>query len=92
MGHKVEKLGDLIPVIEHAKSLLPPLPKEDVWLPYLGETLDAGAATLFAFEAIEGIRFAKGEPDQRCAGEVLGHPAGGRPYAWLRRDSGRRQE
>ena len=61
MGHKVEKLGDLEPVIAHAKSLLPPLPEQRLWLPYLGETLDAGFATLFAFETIEGIRFAKGE-------------------------------
>ena len=25
-----------------------------MWLPYLGETLDSGVATLFAEEAIEG--------------------------------------
>ncbi|UCG84256.1 MAG: CO dehydrogenase/CO-methylating acetyl-CoA synthase complex subunit beta, partial [Dehalococcoidia bacterium] len=73
LGHKVEKLGDLIPVIEHSKSLLPPVPREDVWLPYLGETLDAGAATLFAFEAIQGIRFAKGDqPEKRNGFEYNG--------------------
>jgi len=68
MGHKVETLGDLPPVIEYAKSLLPPVPGENLWLPYLGETLDAGAATLFAFEAIEGIRFAKGEQPEKKNG------------------------
>ncbi len=73
LGHKVEKIGDLIPVLEHAKSLLPPLPRENLWLPYLGETLDAGAATLFAFETIEGIRFAKGEqPEKRNGFEFNG--------------------
>lgn len=68
LGHKVEKLGDLVPVVEHAKSLLPPLPRENLWLPYLGETLDAGAATLFAFETIEGVRFAKGEQPEKLDG------------------------
>jgi len=73
LGHKVEKLGDLVPVIDHAKSLLPPLPRENLWLPYLGETLDAGAATLFAFETIEGVRFAKGEqPEKRDGFEYNG--------------------
>lgn len=60
-GHKVEKLGDLAWPLEHARSLLAPVPREDLWLPYLGETADAGVATLFAEEIIEGIRFAKGE-------------------------------
>jgi acetyl-CoA synthase len=60
-GHKVEKLGDMTWPLEHAKSLLPPVPSENLWLPYLGETLDAGVATLFAEEIVEGIRFAKGE-------------------------------
>lgn len=60
-GHKVEKLGDLVQALEYARGLLPPVPSENLWLPYLGETLDAGVATLFAEEIIEGIRFAKGE-------------------------------
>ena len=65
-GYKVEKIGDLVWPLEHAKSLLAPVPKEDLWLPYLGETLDAGVATLFAEEIIEGIRFAQGkQPEMR---------------------------
>ena len=73
MGNKVQTLGDLVPVVEHAKSLLPPVPSEDLWLPYLGETLDAGAATLFAFETIQGVRFAKGEqPEKRNGFEYNG--------------------
>ncbi len=61
LGHKVEKIGDLAVPLEYAKSILPPEPSEHLWLPYLGETLDSGMATLYAFETIEGIRFAKGE-------------------------------
>ena len=73
LGRKVETIGDLPPVIEHAKSLVPPVPRQDLWLPYLGETLDAGAATLFAFEAMEGVRFAKGEqPEKRNGFEYNG--------------------
>ena len=44
LGIKVQKLGELKPVVEYAKGLLPPVPSENMWLPYLGETLDAGAA------------------------------------------------
>ena len=60
-GHEVTKIGDLAVPLEHAKSLTPPVPRENLWLPYLGETLDAGMATLFAEEIIMGIRYAKGE-------------------------------
>lgn len=60
-GHKVEKLSDLEYPLKLARELLPPVPSENLWLPYLGETLDAGVATLFAEEVIEGIRFALGE-------------------------------
>ena len=63
-GQKVEKLGDLPAVIERAKSLLHPIPGDKMWLPYLGETLDSGIATLFAEEAIEGVRFARGTEPQ----------------------------
>ncbi len=37
--------------------LLPAVPSEKVWLPYLGDTLDAGMATLFAFEIIEACKY-----------------------------------
>jgi len=74
MGHKVEKLADLAPVLEHAKGLLPPTPGENLWMPYLGETLDAGAATLYAFEAIQGIRFAKGEQPEKKNGFEFNGP------------------
>lgn len=56
-GLKVDKLGDLKPVLDRSKTLLPPVPAEDVWVPYLGHTLDAGMATLFADEIIESLKY-----------------------------------
>jgi acetyl-CoA synthase len=65
-GHKVEKLGDMTWPLEHARSLLPPVPGGNLWLPYLGETADAGVATLFAEEIIKGIEFVEGkQPEVR---------------------------
>ena len=64
-GRQVTKLGDLVPVIEDAKKLLHPVPGTKLWLPYLGETLDCGVATLLAEEAIEGVRFARGVEPQK---------------------------
>ncbi len=61
LDHKVETLGDLEFSLAHAKKLLHPLPDDNLWVPYLGETLDSGQATLLAAEAIEGVRFAYGE-------------------------------
>ncbi len=59
-GKKVEKLGDGEKVINKAKELLPPVPGEKLWLPYLGNTLDAGVATLWAEEIIEAIKYIDG--------------------------------
>jgi acetyl-CoA synthase len=44
-------------IIDEAKSLLPARPADDVWLPYLGNTLDAGVAALFACEVIEACKY-----------------------------------
>ncbi|MFH0838886.1 MAG: acetyl-CoA decarbonylase/synthase complex subunit alpha/beta [Candidatus Omnitrophota bacterium] len=60
LGIKAAKAGDLIEIIDYAKSLLPPIPSENIWLPYLGPTLDAGMATLFAEEVIEVLKYALG--------------------------------
>jgi acetyl-CoA synthase len=59
-GHKVEVLGDLGHVMRRAKELLPERPSDTVWLPYLGNTLDAGVAALFACEVIEACKYAIG--------------------------------
>jgi acetyl-CoA synthase len=56
-GEAVETLGQLQPVLKHAHELLHPIPSEQKWTPYLGETLDSGMATLLAAETIEAIRF-----------------------------------
>jgi acetyl-CoA synthase len=77
LGREVTKLGDLPPVLEHAKRLLHPLPEDQLWVPYLGETLDSGMATLLAAETIEGIRFAYGQQPEPYPGLQL---AGGTSY------------
>ena len=57
LGRKVERLSDMQAVLEECQRLLSPVPDEKVWLPYLGSTLDAGVATLFAFEIIEACKY-----------------------------------
>ena len=60
LGQKVEKLGDLEESLAEAKKLLRPIPTDDLWLPYLGDTLDAGVATLIAEETIEVLKLVTG--------------------------------
>ena len=55
-GMKVSTLADMRDVLKQAKELLPERPSERVWLPYLGNALDAGVATLFACEIIEACK------------------------------------
>ncbi len=69
LGAKVEILKDALPILEHAKSLLPQLPSEKVWLPYLGDALNAGISTLFCEEIIMALRYLYGqEPQKDCNG------------------------
>lgn len=56
-GTRVSTIGDMKQVLKRAKSLLPQVPDEHVWLPYLGSALDAGMATLFADEIIEALKY-----------------------------------
>ena len=72
-GREITKLGELPPVLEHAKDLLHPIPSAHCWTPYLGETLDSGMATLLSAEIIEAIRFVYGEEP----GVISGFSAGG---------------
>ncbi len=76
-GRPVEKLGDLQPVLDTAKGLLHPVPPDRRWTPYLGETLDAGMATLLAEEGIEAVRFVYGQQPEPLAGFKL---AGGTSF------------
>ncbi len=59
-GRKMETLGDLVEIMKEAKKLLPQRPAKDVWLPYLGNTLDAGVAALFSCEVIEACKYVIG--------------------------------
>jgi len=76
-GQPVEKLGDLQPVLARARNLLHPPPPDRRWTPYLGQTLDAGMATLFAEEGIEAVRFVYGAEPQKLPGFKL---AGGTSF------------
>jgi acetyl-CoA synthase len=60
MGLEVKTLGDLKPQVEHARELLKPVPSDELWLPYLGDGLDAGAATMLAQEALVALRTVNG--------------------------------
>ncbi len=56
-GTAVEKLADFQEVMQEIKGLLPPPVDDDLWVPYLGQALDAGMATLFAEEIIEACKY-----------------------------------
>ena len=60
LGQKAEKLGDLEESLQEARKLLADIPSNDMWLPYLGDTLDSGVATLLAEEAIEVLKYLTG--------------------------------
>ena len=57
LGAKVENLGDMKDIFKETRNLLPELVTDNVWIPYLGPTLDAGMATFFAEEMFEAIRY-----------------------------------
>ncbi|MEK7449224.1 MAG: acetyl-CoA decarbonylase/synthase complex subunit alpha/beta [Planctomycetota bacterium] len=57
LGMEIDTVGKLKPLLKKAQSLLPPIPAEKVWVPYLGHTMDAGMATLFADEIIEALKY-----------------------------------
>jgi acetyl-CoA synthase len=62
LGRKINTLGGLSDLLEEARRLLPPVPDDSLWLPYLGHALDAGMAALFADEIIEGIKYTNHPP------------------------------
>src|SRR3989304_2167573 len=61
-GIKVKTLEEARAPLRIARSLLPPVPTERLWLPYRGDARDAGIATLLAEEIIEALRYANGGP------------------------------
>jgi len=56
LGVPVATLRDAGGVLDRAGELLPAPPADRVWLPYLGPVLDAGIATLLAFEVEEACK------------------------------------
>ncbi|KPK97461.1 MAG: bifunctional acetyl-CoA decarbonylase/synthase complex subunit alpha/beta [Omnitrophica WOR_2 bacterium SM23_72] len=69
LGAKVETLKDVSPILEHARSLLPTIPTDKIWLPYLGDALNAGISTLFCEEIILALRYLYAqEPQKDCNG------------------------
>jgi acetyl-CoA synthase len=69
LGEEVKQVGDMPPILDYTKGLLHEVPSESLWLPYLGPTLDAGIATLFAEEMIMALRYLHGtEPQAGCNG------------------------
>ncbi len=72
-GQEVETLAQLQPILDHARTLLHPIPSPNHWTPYLGETLDSGMATLLAAETIEAVRFVyKLQPEPMLGFELAG--------------------
>ncbi len=76
-GSEVKTLGQLKPILKQARKLLHPVPSQQKWTPYLGETLDSGMATLLAAEVIEAIRFVYGLQPEPYPGIEL---SGGTKY------------
>jgi acetyl-CoA synthase len=76
-GREVSTLGELVSVLEHAKTMLHPIPSPERWTPYLGETLDSGVATLLAEEVVEAVRFIQEQQPEIYPGFEL---AGGTDY------------
>jgi acetyl-CoA synthase len=62
MGLEVKNLGELKPVLTHCRELLPQAPADRLWLPYLGDGLDAGVATLLSQEVTCALRYLNNEP------------------------------
>jgi acetyl-CoA synthase len=59
-GDRVRTLADCRTVLRQAKELLAQRPSDETWLPYLGNALDAGVASLFACEIIEACKYLDG--------------------------------
>ena len=57
LGLEIETLGELKPVLAHARELIGDEPADALWFPYLGTALDAGIATLLSAEIIMVLPF-----------------------------------
>ncbi len=69
LGLEAKTVGELKPILAHARELLGPEPKDNLWFPYLGTALDAGIATLLSEEIIMVLRYLYAqEPQPDCNG------------------------
>lgn len=69
LGAEVKTVGEIEPVLAHVKKLIHGEPTEKLWLPYLGDALDSGIATLLSEEIIVALRYLYGqEPQPDCNG------------------------
>ncbi len=75
LGHKVETLEDMKKPLAFARGLLPPHVKGANHLPYLGPLLDAGMASLLAFEIKEALRYLN-DPDFYLHSEEIDEESG----------------
>jgi len=64
LGLEIKNLGGAKQSLETARSLLSEVPTDQVWLPYLSSTLDAGIATLLGEELVEALRYLEGAEPQ----------------------------
>jgi acetyl-CoA synthase len=70
LGLKVETLKQCGQALSEARLLLPPVPSDRLWLPYLGGALDAGVATLISQEVIEALKYL--DPDYKPQPPFIG--------------------
>ncbi|MFC1666620.1 acetyl-CoA decarbonylase/synthase complex subunit alpha/beta [Candidatus Omnitrophota bacterium] len=69
LGKEVKTLAEAKEVLQFSKTLLHDEPTEKIWLPYLGDTLDSGVATLLCEEIIMALRYLYNqEPQKDCNG------------------------
>ena len=61
-GLEVKTVEEAQVPLRIARQLLAPVPSDETWLPYLGDTLDCGIAALIAEETIEALRYTNGSP------------------------------
>ncbi|MDP6524409.1 MAG: acetyl-CoA decarbonylase/synthase complex subunit alpha/beta [Kiritimatiellia bacterium] len=69
LGAEIKTVGELKPILEHARELIGVVPDDKLWFPYLGTALDAGVGTLLSEEIICVLRYLfEEEPQADCNG------------------------
>ena len=62
LGIEAKTLGDCRTILEECRAILPEVPTNRLWLPYLGDGLDGGIVTLLSQEVIGALRYFNKEP------------------------------